>query len=345
MGTAMIKQTLLENSVRKFMPKYFANVSDEQIEQIKNYIQAFTAHTFAGTPTGAVLTDATASEGKMIRPRLLMMASEYGPKRGDAQERLDKLAAIVEMTHLASLIHDDVVDDAPFRRGKPSIQSRYGKNAAVYAGDFLMSRISYHLMKEGLNRAGMVLSKTVEEMCSGEIGQAMCRYKDTVTIDEYLRNIHGKTVALFMACCRIGAMESGCSEQHAGILESFGECLGYMFQLRDDLLDFTDDKALNGKTVHQDFREGIYTLPVLIALERPGGRAALAPYMERSAAGTLTAADIRAMERLVAEFGGMEEAWRYIRRYQRRAEELLAFLPPCDAAPLLRKLVSKLGAV
>ena len=131
------------------MPKYFANVSDEQIEQIKNYIQAFTAHTFAGTPTGAVLTDATASEGKMIRPRLLMMASEYGPKRGDAQERLYKLAAIVEMTHLASLIHDDVVDDAPFRRGKPSIQSRYGKNAAVYAGDFLMSRISYHLMKEG----------------------------------------------------------------------------------------------------------------------------------------------------------------------------------------------------
>lgn len=121
--------------------------------------------------------------------------------------------------------------------------------------------------------------------------------------------------------------------------------LGYMFQLRDDLLDFTDDKALNGKTVHQDFREGIYTLPVLIALERPGGRAALTPYMERSAAGTLTAADIRTMERIVAEFGGMEEAWKYIRRYQRRAEELLAFLPPCDAAPLLRKLVSKLGAV
>lgn len=327
------------------MPKYFAKVSDEQLEQIKHYIQAFTAHAFAGTPTGTVLSDATASEGKMIRPRLLMMAAAYGPKYGSVQDRLYKLAAIVEMTHLASLIHDDVVDDAPFRRGKPSIQSKYGKNAAVYAGDFLMSRISYHLMKEGLNEAGMVLSKTVEAMCRGEIGQAMCRYKDTVTIDEYMDNIHGKTVALFMACCRIGAMESGCTKAQTGILESFGQCLGYMFQMRDDLLDVTDDKGLNGKAAHQDFREGIYTLPLLLALEKDGGRAALLPYMRRSADGTLTADDIRTAERIVTELGGMEEAWNYMRRYQRQAEELLAFLPPCDVTPLLRKLVRKLGAV
>ncbi len=327
------------------MPKYFAKVSNDQIKKIKQYIQAFTAHAYGQTPTGLVLDDATASEGKMIRPRLLMTAAEYGPKRAAAEESLYKLAAVVEMTHLASLIHDDVVDDAPFRRGKPSVQCKYGKHAAVYAGDFLMSRISYYLMREGLNRSGMVLAETVEHMCGGEIGQARCRYKTDVTIDEYLHNIHGKTVALFMACCRIGAMESGCSEHVTDRLESFGECLGYMFQIRDDLLDFTSDKELSGKNAHQDFREGIYTLPVLIALTRPGGRKALLPYMERSAGGMLTDEEVSDMERIVAAFGGMEETWRYISRYQRRAEMLLSSLPSCDAAQLLQKLVQKVGAV
>ena len=183
----------------------------------------------------------------MIRPRLVLMAGSFGTDRDDVRERLYKLAAVVEMTHLASLIHDDIVDDAPFRRGKPSVQSKYGKNAAVYAGDFLMSRITFYLMREGLNRSGMIISQAVEEMCAGEIGQAMCRYKEDVTLDEYLQNIHGKTVALFRACCRIGAMESGCDERVSRMLESFGECLGYMFQMRDDLLDFVPDSSMIGK--------------------------------------------------------------------------------------------------
>ena len=153
------------------MPKYFAKVSDEQLVKVKKYIEQFTAHSFEGTKTGAVLCDATSSRGKMIRPRLVLMAAAYGSEELQENERLYQLAAIVEMTHLASLIHDDVVDEAPFRRGKPSIQSKYGKSAAVYAGDFIMSRISYHLMREGLNRAGIVLTKTVEEMCAGELCQ------------------------------------------------------------------------------------------------------------------------------------------------------------------------------
>ena len=253
----MIKQTLLETSARKFMPKLFAGISDDQVRRVKEYIKLYTQHPFEGTATGAVLDDAASSQGKMIRPRLVLMAGSFGTDRDDVRERLYKLAAVVEMTHLASLIHDDVVDDAPVRRGKPSVQSKYGKNAAVYAGDFLMSRITFYLMREGLNRAGMVIAQAVEEMCAGEIGQAMCRYKEDVTIDQYLQNIHGKTVALFRACCRIGAMESGCDERVSRMLESFGECLGFMFQMRDDLLDFVPDSSMIGKKAHQDFREGI----------------------------------------------------------------------------------------
>ena len=311
----MIKQTLLETSARKFMPKLFAGISDDQVRRVK--------------ATGAVLDDAASSQGKMIRPRLVLMAGSFGTDRDDVRERLYKLAAVVEMTHLASLIHDDVVDDAPVRRGKPSVQSKYGKNAAVYAGDFLMSRITFYLMREGLNRAGMVIAQAVEEMCAGEIGQAMCRYKEDVTIDQYQQNIHGKTVALFRACCRIGAMESGCDERVSRMLESFGECLGFMFQMRDDLLDFVPDSSMIGKK----------------AREQPGGRRLLHPYMERSAEGTLTHADICRMEEIVAALGGMEGAWNQIHTYQKRAEEILEALPSSDISLQLGKIVRKLGAV
>lgn len=208
-----------------------------------------------------------------------------------------------------------------------------------------MSRITFYLMREGLNRAGMVIAQAVEEMCAGEIGQAMCRYKEDVTIDQYLQNIHGKTVALFRACCRIGAMESGCDERVSRMLESFGECLGYMFQMRDDLLDFVPDSSMIGKKAHQDFREGIYTLPVLLAREQPGGRRLLHPYMERSAEGTLTHADICRMEEIVAALGGLEGAWNQIHTYQKRAEDILEALPSSDISLQLGKIVRKLGAV
>ncbi|MCH4188540.1 MAG: polyprenyl synthetase family protein [Megasphaera sp.] len=340
----MIKQNLLENSTRRFIPKYFANISDDHIDKIKEYLELYMRHAFPGSSaTAAVLEDATSSRGKMIRPRLLMMASAYGPDYREARERLYKLAAITEMTHLASLIHDDVVDDAPFRRGKPSVQGKYGKNAAIYAGDFLMSRLCYYCMREGLNESGMVLAKAVEDMCGGEIGQAMCRYKTDVTMDEYLRNIHGKTVALFKACCKIGAMESGCDETVIRTLETFGECLGYMFQMRDDLLDFSTDSKALGKKAHQDFREGIYTLPVLLALAQPGGRDKLQPFMDKSEAGTLTGEDIRLMERHVTALGGMEGAWNIIHAYQSHAEDLIRSLQANDVSSSLLKLIRKLG--
>lgn len=327
------------------MPKYFAKINDGHIEKIKEYLGLYMRHTFPGSSaTAAVLEDATSSRGKMIRPQLLMLVSAYGPDCREAQERLYKLAAITEMTHLASLIHDDVVDDAPFRRGKPSVQGKYGKNAAIYAGDFLMSRLCYYCMREGLNRSGMVLAKAVEEMCGGEIGQAMCRYKADTTMDEYLRNIHGKTVALFKACCKIGAMESGCDETVIHTLESFGECLGYMFQMRDDLLDFSTDSKNMGKKAHQDFREGIYTLPVLLALEQPGGREALQSYLDKSEAAVLTAEDVHSMEQTITALGGMEGAWNIIHAYQNHAEDLIRSLPANDVSASLLKLIRKLGA-
>lgn len=338
----MIRPKIIEKTVKKYMPTYFACVKSEQLEKVKGYIQAFTHHSFHATATGDVLDMATSSTGKMIRPRLVFMASAFGTQ--GTTENIYKLAAILEMTHLASLIHDDVVDDSPLRRGKPSVQFSYGKHSAVYAGDFLMSRISYHLMAEGLNRSGMVLAKTVEAMCAGEIGQSRHRYDVAMTLDQYLRNIYGKTVALFKACCRIGAMESGGSDDVIARLEGIGESLGYMFQIRDDLLDFLPDGTTIGKASHQDFREGIYTLPVLLVREQPGGAVALQPYFEKSRQGTLTDDDMMRLEELIQEFGGMEQAWHVMKEYQKQAVSLIYELPRNSVTTQLLALVQKLGA-
>ena len=165
-------------------------------------------------------------------------------------------------------IHDDIVDEAPFRRDRESVQRRFGKDAAVYAGDYLIARVQYYQAQENLHEAGMLLADAIQQMCAGEIGQARCRYREDVTMQEYLCNIRGKTTALFRASCRIGALESGCSKEVIEQLDRLGESLGCMFQFRDDLLDFTTDKEVLGKETHKDFRDGIYTMPVLMAMRR-----------------------------------------------------------------------------
>lgn len=141
-----------------------SELSSEWMEKlmsgVKDQISRITEHSFADMRVDEILDEALAGSGKMIRPQLLMLSASYGPDMDKELDRLKLLAALVELTHLASLIHDDIVDEAEYRRGKASIQSRFGKDAAVYAGDFLMSRIYYYQAKEGLNEGGAILSKT-----------------------------------------------------------------------------------------------------------------------------------------------------------------------------------------
>ena len=280
----------------------------------------------------------------MIRPRLMLLSSALGPDREERFERICMLAAMVELTHTASLIHDDIVDEAEIRRGQISIQKKYGKDAAVYAGDFLISRVNYHLAKEKLFAAGAILSETVEKMCLGEIGQAACRYREDVTPEKYLDNIRGKTAALFRTACYLGASEAGCPEAEAMALGQLGEYIGIMFQFRDDLMDFMSTEALQGKDTQKDFREGIYTLPVLLSAESEEGRKALLPFMKKSREGTLSEEDIAQMTGVVLNFG-TEKAKQEIHRYAGLAYELTE--PYKDSAPMaqIRKLIGKLDAV
>ena len=312
------------------------------LDKVRYYMHLIASHPYSGTEVGRVLDDTLDVNGKMVRASLVLCAGAFGPNFETKFDRLSMLAAMVELTHLASLVHDDIVDEADFRRGKPSIQRKYHKDAAVYAGDFLITRVNYYEAKEHLNDAAAVLSQTIERMCAGEIGQALCRYKANTTVAEYLNNIRGKTVELFKGACRIGALEAGCSEDVISKLECFGENLGIMFQLRDDLLDFTSTKAEMGKATHMDFREGIYTMPVLYALTQDKSGELLA-IMQKNAIQNLTDKEIQETEKLVVALGGVESTIKEIRSCQSKIEGLLKELPNSKSTSLLSDLVRKLA--
>ena len=315
------------------------------MDGVESDIARITAHPYAGTPVGEVLDWASSSKGKRIRPMLLILSSLYGPLCFDRRSRLTLLAAMTEVTHLASLIHDDIVDDAPLRRDRESVQRRFGKDAAVYAGDFLIARVQFFQAQENFHEAGMILSDAIAQMCAGEIGQAQCRYREDVTMQEYLCNIRGKTTALFRAACRMGAIESGCGTDTAEKLDRFGEALGCMFQFRDDLLDFTTGLPDLGKETHKDFRDGIYTMPVLMAMRDPRARELLLPIMRVNREGGVSCEQIREMETIVHKYGGAKNTKKEILRYRKRCEEILRELPAGGASAALGKIVNKCAQV
>lgn len=315
------------------------------MERVKYYMHTIAENTLAGTGTGAVLDDVLRAPGKMVRPKLLLLCSAFGSHAEEKRERLSMLAAMVELTHMASLIHDDIIDEAPCRRGAPSIQKKYGKDAAVYAGDFLIERVHYWQVKERFLDAALLLSRTVEAMCVGEIGQATCRYATNVTVENYLENIRGKTASLFRTACQLGAIETGCDALTTEKLGCFGEYLGILFQFRDDLLDFTSSAAREGKDVHKDFHDGIYTLPVLMTLKEQEGRESLLPLMEKNREHTLSAEEIARMEREVVRCGGVARTEGEIHRYAAMARTLLGTLPDIPEARKIGRMLDKLEAI
>ncbi|MGI5089802.1 polyprenyl synthetase family protein [Treponema sp. OMZ 805] len=296
----------------------------------------------SNTETGSIINDAVSSSGKMIRSKLLLLCGTLGPLWEAKKERLCALAALVELTHLASLIHDDIVDDAPYRRGKPAIHSKYGRNAAVYAGDLLIASVYHYQAAEQLNESGAALSKAIERMCAGEIGQDACRYKEEVTIEEYLHNVKGKTAALFQVACRIGAREAGCCDALVSTLERFGENIGFMLQLRDDLLDFTADGKVFDKEIHRDFLSGIYTMPLLKALEHPDAQKLLRPVMRENTRRRLSSEEISDMEKNVIRLGGIDGTRAEIKTLAKKNEKLLNTIEDNALTVTLMKKLTKL---
>jgi len=201
--------------------------------------------------------------GKRIRPALLLMVAKL--LRPDISPDQVKIAAVIELIHTATLVHDDILDDARLRRGVETIHRRWGERAGVLLGDFLYSR-AFSLSTEVPGMAS-ILSATTHIICEGELLQIGNRYRPDIGEDVYLEIIRKKTASLHAIACYLGGVLSGINSQKVARLHDFGTNLGMAFQIIDDCLDYSGDEAVVGKSLGTDLRQGKVTLPLIYLLE------------------------------------------------------------------------------
>jgi heptaprenyl diphosphate synthase len=223
-----------------------------------------------------VTTHLLSAGGKRLRPVLALAAATSGTKEASREDLLG--ATAVELVHLASLYHDDVMDEATVRRNVESVNARFGNLVAIVAGDFLLARSAEIAAGLGTEIAGL-LAATLGELCRGQVAEVQAAFQIGRSQDAYVDAIAGKTAALMSTSCRIGALTGGLPRDHVDAYTSFGRYFGMIFQVRDDILDIIGTEADLGKPAGQDLAEGIYTLPVLLALDDPAAGPELRPLL------------------------------------------------------------------
>lgn len=268
------------------------------------------------------ILDMIHSGGKLLRPAYQLLFFQFGPNQD--VKKATSLAAAIEMLHTATLIHDDVVDRSELRRNLPTINAQFDNTTAVYAGDYLLISCFKLLADytQTLNSL-QINSRNIEKILDGELGQMNNRYRLDGTIDEYLENISGKTAELFALSCGIGALESGCSEKFSKKCGEIGLNIGLAFQIIDDLLDYTQSSEKIGKPVLEDVRQGIYSLPLLYALQE--NKAQLCPYLLKKE--QMTTADAQAVWQIVQQSKGIEKAKKLASDYTNKALKAIEKLP------------------
>jgi octaprenyl-diphosphate synthase len=273
-------------------------------------------------------------QGKLFRPTLLLLADEatVGP-----DPRATTLAAIVELIHLATLVHDDSVDHSVLRRGMPTVNSVFSHQVSVIMGDYLYSRAVIELVALGDMAPLRVLSRVTNEMTVGEMRQLLAHNPLDFTEEAYDLLIRAKTASLLSGACEVGALGAAPAERDA--LRGFGEALGMAFQIVDDLLDYTEQEAVTGKPSGLDLREHKVTLPLIAALPRmdDAERRAVARLMQTAEPSD---AQIAEVVEAVTRWGGLEYARERAVRLSQRAEAELDRVPPSPAREALRASIS-----
>jgi heptaprenyl diphosphate synthase len=304
----------------------------QQMAQVEEHIRQATQS------REAILARASArlaaSGGKRLRPALVILGGAFGPEKQSAV--LPEIAAAIELLHMATLVHDDIIDDSPTRRGEPTVQAHYGKDVAVFTGDFLLTKALLLLTKGKSDQRMSDLAKVMVHICEGEVGQYADRFR-TASVVRYLKRIHGKTAALYGISLAAGAHQSGADEKTCQRLAKYGIFFGMAFQIYDDLLDYTASSQQLGKPVGYDVLSGVYTLPLLYALKDKGHGEALSELLKaRQEVAASQVVDI------VRHTNGLEQAQALLRRYVDKAMGCLAGLPDSEAKSILVALPGQL---
>lgn len=268
------------------------------------------------------ITKFSSTGGKMIRPALFFLFADFGEKK--EHEQLIKIAASLELLHSATLIHDDIIDDSPIRRGMPSIQTRFGKDVAVYTGDFMYTSY-FELLAECMSQTPFLLknAQAMKKVLQGELAQMTCTFNPDQTIGDYLRNINGKTAELIRLSCHEGAYFGGADKKLQSRAKRIGSAIGLAFQVYDDILNFSLELGNDQKPILTDVQQGIFTLPLLIA--RDNHPEIIRPFLEKPE--ELARQDLIQLAYYVESLGGISGALAFAEKLTQKALVEIRQLP------------------
>ena len=270
--------------------------------------------------------------GKRGRPAFAIgVAATAAPTVGPVPDDVVMGAVSVELVHLGSLYHDDVMDDATTRRTVESVNARWGNLRAILAGDFLLARASEIAASLGNEVAGL-LASTIGRLCEGQVLELQDTYNAARTEARYLSSIEGKTASLYATACRIGAITAGLSRERIDAATAFGRSYGMAFQIVDDILDVVATDEQLGKPAGHDLIEGVYTLPVLRTMANGNGRG---EQLRSLLGGPLTDAQMHEARELVREEGQVDAALAEAGRFVNEAVTALEQLGPSEATDAL----------
>ncbi|WP_026486146.1 polyprenyl synthetase family protein [Caldanaerobius polysaccharolyticus] len=317
------------------MDKFWSDYPDIQkdLEEVRRMIEKCVSN--GNKLIRDVLLDMIHAGGKMIRPGFVVLAGRFGKYE---RKKLCSLAAMIEMLHMATLIHDDIIDNALIRRSKPTIQAEYGKNYAVFIGDFLFCQCFLLLSDSIAVKDIKKVSKAVSRICKGEIEQFESQYDVNITVTQYLKRIAAKTAVLFALSFYIGAHESNCDERLSRTLASIGYNIGMAFQIIDDILDYTGNEVVVGKPLGNDIRQGIFTLPLIYALQK-GEREEITPILQKR---SYDECEVKKLIEFARQAGGIEQARELARRYTKKAFNKISSLKECPSKQVLTEVAEKL---
>ncbi|KRK40309.1 polyprenyl synthetase family protein [Loigolactobacillus bifermentans] len=275
--------------------------------------------------------------GKYVRAGLFYLFSQFGSAQDP--QRLQAGAASIEFLHLATLIHDDVIDDAPVRRNTATVQTAVGNRGAIYAGDLLFTLYFDEVLKAAESFDDIATNtKAMRAILEGELAQYDLNFNTNEQVDEYLREIEGKTARLFALACSEGAKLAHAPEIIVETAEQIGRSLGLAYQIQDDVLDYVGDMSQIRKPVMEDIRTGVYALPLIFALETDQGE--LVQLLEKRL--DLTDADQQRIHDLVLANDGVTRAQTMAHELTQQALLDIDLLPDQPAKKLIQHLTKKL---
>ncbi|WP_243290066.1 heptaprenyl diphosphate synthase component II [Bacillus sp. FJAT-47783] len=273
--------------------------------------------------------------GKRIRPVFVLLSAMFG--QYDIQ-KIKHIAVALELIHMASLVHDDVIDDAELRRGKATIKSKWDNQVAMYTGDYLFARSLQVITEIDKPLAHQLLAKTIVEVALGEIEQIKDKYNFDQTYRTYLRRIKRKTALLIATSCQVGAVSADVKEDWHTRLFWFGYYVGLSYQIIDDVLDFTSTKEQLGKPVGSDLLQGNVTLPVLIAMEDESLKQKIIQVNEHT-----TEEEMKPIIEEIIKSGAVEKSISISNRYLEKSLNMLSPLPRSRMKSALVNIAKYIG--